>query len=300
MRRLLLLVPVLFLGACNVFEGVSTDSLSSDTGILVTDGRSALGNGKTDEAIKIFEKAVASAPATTFEGRSARFGLASAVLQKADVSVLTLNRLVTDLENAKNAARLTTPNPFGSLSTAVCSYGANETVVGNIDLEKIDGYSTLRAATPALTRARGLIVEGLGLPATATRAEIEARVQALRQAGGDMSLLAGVLADGAVSYIGLAYDRLVKVGAGEIRWVVLTSSGAPDRYVGYCAPSAEVLARVEKETACAMPDLERAVSMVEIRAALFPAGSLAVEIAAGARKGFTTLNRELKGTCTTG
>ena len=301
--HLLLLVPVLFLGACNVFEGLASDELSSGAGTLVADGRAALGSGKTEEAVKIFEKAIATAPATTFDGRAARLGLASAILQRAGLTVLTLNRLVTDLNNVTKTVGTAAFNPasaFGASANPVCSFGAGETVVGNIDLEKIDGYAALRSTTAVLARAQALVAEALGLSANATRAEIEARAQALLQAGGDTSLLAGALADGAIADIGIAYDKIVKAGAADIRWVVLTSPGAPDRYVGYCAPSAGVKMRVEKETACAMPVIERAVSMIEIRAALVPAGSLATDSSKQAREGDTTLNRELKGTCTPG
>ena len=293
MRRLLLLVPVLFLSACNVFEGLGSDALSSDTEVLLSDGRSALGNGNTGEAVRIFERAVESAPSSTFNGRAARLGLASAILQRAGIDVLTLERLVSNLDEVTNGTLASYTPPAGS----VCSYGAGETVLGRIDLDQIDGYRVLRTNTAVLTRAQGLITEALGLSATATRAEIQARIQALRAAGGDTSLLAGALADGAIATIGIAYDRIVRAGGNDMTWVVLTSAGASSRYIGYCAPSVAVRTRAENETACAMPQVDRAVTMVEVRAALFPAGSLAAEISTKARDGYKILERELTGTC---
>ena len=300
-RHLLLLVPVLFLGACNVFEGLASDDLSNNPTTLVADGRAALGSGKTEEAVKIFEKAVTTAPATTFEGQNARLGLASAILQRAGLTVLTLNRLMTDLNDVTNAAKTSAYTPttaFVATANQVCSFGAGETVVGPLDLATIDGYAALRSNLVVLARAKALVTEALTLPANATRAEIEARVQALGGAGGGAGLLAGALADGAIADIGTAYDKLVKAGADGIEWVVLTSPGGSERYVGYCAPSAAIQANIERETACAMPTIATAVSMIEVRAALFPAGSLAADIASKAREGYTTLNRELKGTCT--
>lgn len=291
MRRTpLLLLPALFLGGCNVFEGVGSD-LSSDASVLVSDGRAALGSGNTQQAMRIFQRAVATAANGSYEQRVAKLGLASAMIQNAGINVLTLEALASDLEETTHSSVA----PYAMPAGAVCSFGAGEAVVGEIDLATIEGYNALRSNVATLRDAHALILEALDLPGAATRAQIETGIQKLRTQGADTSLLAGALADGAVASIGVAYDRIVKAGAGEIDWLVLQSGG--DRYVGFCAPSASVKARVGGETACALPTIGSSVSMVEVRATFYPAGSMATEVSTKAREAYTTLGRELSGTC---
>lgn len=289
-RTTLLVVPTLFFGACNVFEG-STDALAESAVELIADGRTALGAGNTQEAMRLFTRAVEVAGDGSYDERVAQLGLASAMLQDKGINVLTLESLANDLD----ATTSTTTVPYSVPAGAVCSFGAGETVVGQIDLASIDGYQALRANVPTLRDAYALILDALDLPDPATRAQIETAVQGLRSQGADTSLLTGALADGAISSIGLAYDRIVKAGSSDITWVVLDDAG--NRYVGYCAPTPTVRTRVEGEAACAMPSIGTSVSMVEVRASFFPAGSVAGEVSTKARDAYTTLGRELSGAC---
>lgn len=309
MRRfsLLLSLPLaLSLGACNVFEGASSDAVSSDATVLVSDGETALAQGNTAAAVKNFEKAVTASSPTTTEGRAARIGLAAAVTQQAGVSVMTLDRLASSLDALANAPGKGGPAgqvglPALRLSasgSSVCSFAPPETAVRTVNLNEVDGYQIISQNVEVLRRAKALVEEALGLPANATRAQIEAAVARIEASGSPTNTIASALVVGAISSIGVAYDRVVDAGANDIEWVVVSPGNGGSNYFGYCAPSQAVVESVKQETACAVPDLRRAVDQLEIRAQNFGDNALARDIAETAREAYTSLEKELGGTCT--
>lgn len=306
MRRLsfLLSLPLaLSLGACNVFEGASDGALSSNTAVLVSDGEAALAQGNTAAAVKNFEKAVTASSPATPQGRSARIGLAAAVTQQAGISVMTLDRLASSLDALANApakaGQVGVPALRLSASgSTVCSFAAPETRVRTVNLNEVDGYQVISQNVEVLGRAKALVEEALGLPSNATRAQIEAAVDAIKASGSSTNTVASALVVGAISSIGVAYDRVVDAGADGIEWVVVSPGNGGSNYFGYCAPSQALVDNVKRETACAIPDLRRAVEQLEIRAEDFGDNALARDIATTAREAYTSLERELGGTCT--
>ena len=281
------------LGACNVFEGISSDTeLSNNVDVLMSDGQRAIQKGDTKEAIRIFTHAVGVTTASTYEGRIARIKLATSKLSDKGVNVLTLQNtaagLVDELDNVP-----TTPT-FTAAAGSVCSFGAPDTGYAEIDLNAVTGYATLRANTATLVEVRDLIKEALSIGDAPTRAQIDAGLTALRAEGADDNVLAEALADGSVAFTGLAYDAIVAAGGNTVQWVkVRQPSGSV--YLGYCAGSQAAYQGLHTQTAAQINVIGASVEMINARAALpmFTDGSVSRTLAAEAREAYVRLKQEL-------
>ncbi len=97
--------------------------------------------------------------------------------------------------------------------------------------------------------------------------------------------------------IGGSLHELNQAGGDEITWYRVRKGS--EHVLGYCAPSQEVLDRVEAQASCSMKHFEYATGWLEHRARLFPERTFAHDIAKLAREGYDHLAAELSGECST-
>ena len=86
----------LVLGACNVFEGLYEEGESEDPTVLLNDARSALQDGRVDDAVSHLTVALEKAP----ENVEVRAELASAILVQNNVDVMLIKDLADDIRLA--------------------------------------------------------------------------------------------------------------------------------------------------------------------------------------------------------
>lgn len=291
-RALALVVGLSVLTGCNVFEGFYEEGASDDPEILLQDAEFALRSGEPEKAVQYLERALAREPADPRLANDVRSTLAMALLRANDVSVLTLDRIASDL--------LGQLDPSGALAAAgkgadtYCSFDAR----GDDRREEVvldtPTFREVRDKTMVLDRVIGLLNDVFQFPST-TPQGILVGVEGLTDLGYTEQEIQSRLFVLAVAYVTRAYVEVVEAGLDRIAWYRVLPAGGGEAYLGLCAPSPEVILAVKQAASCAMSDLLQAVELLDAR--MFVLGleedTPAAVIAAEARDAYSRLAVEL-------
>lgn len=284
------LITSALLTRCNVFEGMSEAGQSNDPETLLEDAFFALQAGRLDEAIQHLEKALQHAPA----GQPVRFrvqvALSNALLQKARINVLTLERLATDFNNriegvGKRSARV----------QEVCSFPAEHVVQQELTLNDLDGYVELETWQAVLSRVREITNEVLAT--TTLPFDVQARIAALQAQGLSNEEIAAALLNASVASVGLSFIELVTIGTSQqVRWYsVRRPSG--QAYLGYCASNEAVVEAVRQLLACSVDAVGFSATLLQARVALLNNSTLARQLAERVQEAHEALEENLGGSC---
>lgn len=288
---------LLSLTGCNVFEGFYEAGTSNDPAVLMSDASQAMQQGEPEKAVAILEKAVEKTQPKTIARSEVQINLATAKMAAANVSVIQLQRVIEDLNDLVDNGGAGSGKGFG-FAAEVCSYSPFDQRLEQLHLDEIDGYTEISGKQEVLDEVQRLVNEALNFTGSAeSQFDIQTRIDSLQQAGLSQSHISEALLNSALAYVGDAYGNIVDAGGEQINWYRVQAN-AGDYYVGYCAPSQQVVDEVKDETACSMSDIQFSVNLLRSRAAFFDAGSLAHEIADKAQEGYEKLEEELDGTCT--
>ncbi len=288
---------VLVLSGCNVFEGIYEAGTSNNPDVLMADAQQAMQQGEPAKAVEMLEKAVEKTQPNTVQRSTVQVNLATAKMAKADVSVIKLQRMIQDFSDRVEFGKggLGKGRAFAG---EVCSFEAPDQRVEALDLESIDGFSSISSNQAVLAEVQRLVQEALHMTASpGPQFSIQGRIDSLQAAGMAQASIAEALLNAALARVGASYSHIAGVGGDEIAWYRVRSAARGDYYVGYCAPSEAVVQQVKDETACSMSDFAFSVDLLRARSAFYPEGSLSDEIADKAEEGYQKLQQELDGTC---
>ncbi len=287
---------VLLLTGCNVFEGLYEAGTSNDPEVLLADAEQAVQQGEPEKAVVILEKAVEQTQPKTVQRSKVQIQLATAKMQAAKIGVLQLQRMIEDMNDRIEIGK-TSSGKIGAFASQVCSYEPTDERLEQITLNDIDGYTAISQNQDVLSEVQRLVNEALNFSGDpGERFDIQARIDSLQQAGLSQQKIAEALLNASLAYVGGSYDDIVQVGGDQIEWYRVRSA-YEGYYLGYCAPSQDVIDTVKAETACSMDDLKFSVDLLRARAAFYDPNSLAGEIADKAQEGYDKLQDELDGTC---
>lgn len=296
-------LPALFAAAlifsgCNVFEGLYESGLSSNPVVLMADAEQAMQQGKPEKAVQILEKAVEKTQPKTVERSKAQINLSTAKMAAASVSVMQIQRVIEGFNDRIEKGSGKSSGKMLGFAGAVCSFSAPDVQLEEITLSEIDGYTHISGKHEVLAEVQRLVNEALHITSKpGPQFDVQARIDSLRNAGLAQADIATALLNSALAYASSSYTHIVESGGDRIHWYRVRSAGSGDYYLGYCAPTQQVIEDVKDETACSMSDIAFSVRLLRARARFYDAGSLAHEIADKAQEGYDKLQEELDGTC---
>jgi tetratricopeptide (TPR) repeat protein len=290
----LVLMASLLLTRCNVFEGFSEPGKSNDPETLLEDALLALQSGKTEAAIEYLEKALANAPPGHRLRPRVQVALSNALLRKAQVNVLTLERLARDFNHRVEGQRAAKQRT--SLQEA-CSFPETHIVQQEITLDDLDGYVELSSWEEALRRVEEITREVLGT--TTLPFDIQGRIATLRSQGVSDEEIAAALLNAAIASVGTSFIALVQVGMQrQVRWYSVRRPGG-SAYLGYCAADEATVAQVRQRLACSVDAVGFAAALLQARVALLNNSQLARELGQRVQEAYEALEENLGGECTT-
>ncbi len=294
--------PILFtlflvglgLSGCNVFEDLYEAGTSNNPDVLMADAMQAAQQGNPEKAIVMLEKAVANTQPKTVQRSNVQIQLATVKMQAAKIRVIQLQRMIEDFNDRVEVG---TSGKLAGFASQICSYEPGDQRLEQLSLDDIEGYSNISSKQEVLTEVQRLVNEALHFTSNpGAHFDIQARVDSLRNEGLSQDKIAEALLNSALAYVGSSYHNIVQAGGDQIEWYRVQSA-AGGYYLGYCAPSQQVVDSIKDETACSMQDIGFSVALLRSRATFFAEGSLADEIADKAQEGYDKLHAELDGTC---
>ncbi len=293
MSYLLLLVAVLGVAGCNVFDGLGEGRDSDNPAVLLTDGARALERGQADTAVRLLRRAVARTSERTYEGRIARLKLASALLMQQRVGILLAQDVANDLVAALDRAPFT---PLDSLPAPSCTTGSARQAVGPLGVMSVEGYAQLHAARPVLDSVRILMQFTLGTSLPGSPEQIQGGLASLVAQGADAATLSEVLVNTALVQLGIGYDNLVAAGAdNQVRWIAARETASGTGVAGACAPSLAFLNTFLLNARSALDFVGSSAELARLRAGYFSEGSAAQMLAIDLGEFYDRLTRGLFG-----
>jgi hypothetical protein len=132
------------LAGCNVFEGAFSEG--TDAEVLLEDARHARTSGDLEKAIRLFEKALVSAPSHPV----VRFELASTLMRRDKLDLLTLEAALSHLQNA------TGTGSARSAQDQVCTFGLLDSAEP-FDPTNFEAFDQISNARPTIKRVLELL-----------------------------------------------------------------------------------------------------------------------------------------------
>ncbi len=287
------LLSALLLARCNVFEGVSEPGTSNDPEILLEDALLALQAGKVDDAIKYLEKALQNAPLDHPLRPRVQVALSNALLQKAQINVLTLERLARDFDN--RVAGVSQGKNGATRTQDACSFPPDHLVQQEITLDDLDGYVDLETGEEILERVESIMAEVLAT--TTLPFDVQSRIAALQAQGLSNEEIAAALLNAAIASVGRSFIELVTLGTtNQVRWYGVRR---PDgkAYLGFCVADEATVAAVRQALACSVDAVGFSATLLEARVALLENSTIARELAEWVGKAYEALAENLGGEC---
>ncbi|ARA94875.1 MAG: tetratricopeptide repeat protein [Bacteroidetes bacterium] len=276
---------------CNVFEGFYEEGGSDDPEILLQDAAFALRSGEPDKAVRYLERALARDPDDPRLAADIRSALASALLRAHDISVLTLDRIASDLLGQLDATDVPSA---GKGAGTFCSFDARGDERRQEVVMETTTFQTIRDKRAVLDRVIDLLNDVFQFP-DRTPTGIQAGIERMKGLGYGEQEIQSRLFVLSVAYLTRAYIDVVEAGLNRVVWYRVIPAGGGPAYLGFCAESPELILAVKRAAACAMDDLLQAVELLEARVALLglDADTAAASIAGEARDAYDRLAVEL-------
>ena len=145
---------LLVFAGCNVFEGLYDEGASDDPEVLIADADAALQRGEPDKAVQYLEKAFEAKP----QDPEIRTKLSTALLQQADISVITMIDLAEDItgnQNGSKSGRAFSGSALKSGSQLACNFTG--VAVEQIDLTTNPSYQEVARHVATLRRVKALL-----------------------------------------------------------------------------------------------------------------------------------------------
>lgn len=145
---------LVFLAGCNVFEGLYDEGGSDDPDVLIADADAALQRGESDKAVQYLEKAFEARP----EDPVIRTKLSTALLQQADIDVITMVNLAQDVTGTQNGSKTGlafSGSALKSGSQLACNF--TSAAVEQIDLTQNPSYQEVAQHVATLIRVKALL-----------------------------------------------------------------------------------------------------------------------------------------------
>jgi tetratricopeptide (TPR) repeat protein len=267
-----LVVSLGWLAGCNVLEGFYEEGTSDDPEVLLQDAQLALRNGNYDKAIQYLELALEQNPENRALLNTIRTTLAQALLSANDISVVTLQRLASDLTDQLDGLSISTAAQQAAKATLqqadACSFGdTNDRADRVVELDT-PTFRRIRDKADVLDRVIALLSDVFQLTESSVSG-IAARIEVLRGQGFTDPQLQSQLFTLSVAYVVRAYIDVAEAGLNEVTWYRVIPAGGGEAYLGYCAPSDAVIEAIQAATACAMEELQTAVHLLQARVLVF-------------------------------
>ena len=261
----LIACTVLFAG-CNAFGGM--EGAPETTQEFLSSAESALAQGHDEEAVELLEEALEKDP----ESKEVRVELASAKMQKEDVTLVELQSMASEYQADWQSSSVSS-SVRGRTASAerVCSFNPDEFPSTPLQPTEWEAYRKLKEKRAMLVEVKALVNYVLfGKEeideATITQEDLQRAVAALAEDGFSEERIAKGLLLQTIAYTGVALIDLIEGARQHLTFYRYETDGST--YPGYCAATQQALDQVLSQVACQFPTVEHAIGLIKARAVL--------------------------------
>jgi tetratricopeptide (TPR) repeat protein len=285
-----LLVCVLLVAGCNVYEGLYEEGASDNPEVLLEDGRNALQQKRPTEAVAYLRKALEKAQDKPVLRKQIEIKLATAVLQEYEIDALSFSRIARKLSGDDAAGKVIA----SKTQSQTCNFPEHHGRTtfdprGGIDFERIDS----KGGAEALEEAQTLIARVLSGDETTANPTFPCEEAALNAAIANLqptmsnAEIAEALVNYAIALTTEAYLEIVAAGGNDASFYYATPPGGTD-YIGTCFTNAQSCENTIASTAANLSRFDCSTRIFQKRAELLDSSN-AEELANLAREGYESL-----------
>lgn len=286
-----LLVCVLLVAGCNVYEGLYEEGASDNPEVLLQDGRNALQQKRPTEAIAYLRKALEKANDQPVLRKQIEIKLATAVLQEYEIDALSFSRIARKLSGDDAVGKVIA----SKTQSQTCNFPEHH---GRTAFDPREGINFERigsdAGIDALNEAQALIARVFSGEETTADPTFPCEEEALNAAIADLqdsemsnAEISEALVNYAIALTTQAYLEIVDAGGSDASFYYATPPGGAD-YIGTCFTNAQSCEDTITSTTANLSRFDCATRIFQKRAELLDSSN-AEELADLAREGYESL-----------
>ena len=285
-----LLVCVLLVAGCNVYEGLYEEGASDNPEVLLEDGRNALQQKRPTEAVAYLRKALEKAQDKPVLRKQIEIKLATAVLQEYEIDALSFSRIARKLSGDAAVGKVIA----SKTQSQTCNFPEHH---GRTNFDPREGINFERigsdAGAAALEEAQTLIARVFNGDETTANPTFPCEEEALNAAISDLqptmsnAEIAEALVNYAIALTTEAYLEIVAAGGNDASFYYATPPGGAD-YIGTCFTNAQSCENTIASTAANLSRFDCSTRIFQKRAELLDSSN-AEELANLAREGYESL-----------
>lgn len=285
-----LLVCVLLIAGCNVYEGLYEEGASDNPEVLLEDGRNALQQKRPTEAVAYLRKALEKAQDKPVLRKQIEIKLATAVLQEYEIDALSFSRIARKLSGDDAVGKVIA----SKTQSQTCNFPEHH---GRTNFDPREGINFERigsdAGAAALEEAQTLIARVFNGDETTANPTFPCEEEALNAAIANLqptmsnAEIAEALVNYAIALTTEAYLEIVAAGGNDASFYYATPPGGAD-YIGTCFTNAQSCEDTIASTAANLSRFDCSTRIFQKRAELLDSSN-AEELANLAREGYESL-----------